>query len=181
VQDPSDDGCQRDWSIQEADPLDGDTRQAVLDLLHSLPQGSALCHNDFYPRNLVVSHGDSEASRLLAIDWAIGTRGNRLADCARTRLISRIWLGGLKEQAPDHVYRLWQRFWEIYYQRYVELRPFSPQEFVPWQAVTAAASLCWEGSRIAAEPRVSLVHAALNGEEHPWLYHRRLGTAIASL
>ena len=90
-------------------------------------------------------------------------------------------LGGLKEQAPDRVYRLWQRFWESCFQRYFELRPCSPSDLRPWQAVTAAASLCWEGNRMTTEPRVSLVHAALNGEEHPWLYRRKRSTTIASV
>ena len=155
------------WSIQEASPLDKGTRQAVLDLLHGLLDGDSLCHNDYYPRNLILS-----ATGMVAIDWAIGTRGNPLADCARTWLISRMWLGGLKEQAPDNVYRLWEQFWEIYFRRYTELRPYTPQDLWPWQAVTAAASLSWEGSRIATEPRVSLVQAALEGGGHPWLVRR---------
>jgi tRNA A-37 threonylcarbamoyl transferase component Bud32 len=168
------------WSIQEANPLDKGTRQAVLDLLHGLPDGNALCHNDYYPRNLIVSGIGTRASRLLAIDWAIGTRGNPLADHARTWLISRMWVEGMLGQAPDHVCCLWQCFWKTYFCRYGDLRPHSPSDLIPWQAVTAAASLCWDGSRIATEPRVSLVQAALDGSEHPWLYRRQHDTAIAS-
>jgi tRNA A-37 threonylcarbamoyl transferase component Bud32 len=162
------------WSIQEAGSLDQESRQAVLNLLHSLPAGDALCHNDYYPRNLIVSQIGVQI-----IDWAIGSQGNPLADHARTWLISRMWLGDLKERAPDQVYRLWQRFWETYFGRYVELRPYRSSDLIPWQAITAAASLCWEGSRIATEPRVSLVHAALNGTEHPWLYRRNQNPALA--
>jgi tRNA A-37 threonylcarbamoyl transferase component Bud32 len=165
-----------DWSIQEADPLDKETRQAVLDLLHGLPEVNALCHNDFYPRNLIVSHAG-----LYAIDWAIGTRGNPLADCARTWLISRMWLGGLEKQALEPVCRLWRRFWETYFQRYDELRPYSVHDLMPWQAVTAAASLCWEGSRMATEQRVSLIQAVLDGDEHPWLIRRETKTAVTSV
>jgi tRNA A-37 threonylcarbamoyl transferase component Bud32 len=151
-------------SIQQADPLEDETRQAVLDVLHGLPEGGALCHNDYYPGNLILSHRG-----LLAIDWAIGTRGNPLADCARTWLISRMWLGLLEGQAPDYVCRLWQRFWESYFRRYGKLRPYSPQDLLPWQIVTAAASLCWDRSVTATEPRVSFVRAALGDQEHPWL------------
>jgi aminoglycoside phosphotransferase (APT) family kinase protein len=151
-------------SVQAADPLTKNTRQQVLDLLHRLPDGNALCHNDYYPRNLMISD-----KGMVAIDWAIGARGNPLADYARTWLISRMWLGGLKEQGSERVYRMWQRFWEIYIRRYGELRPYCAEDLVPWQAVTAAASLCWEGSRIRTEPRMSLVQAVLDGTEHPWL------------
>jgi aminoglycoside phosphotransferase (APT) family kinase protein len=73
------------WSIEQADPLEDATRNAVLDLLDGLPGGESLCHNDFYPNNIIVSpHG------LVVIDWAIGTRCNPLADYARTWLISRM-------------------------------------------------------------------------------------------
>jgi tRNA A-37 threonylcarbamoyl transferase component Bud32 len=169
------------WSIQEADPLDKGTRQAAQDLLHGLPDGNALCHNDYYPRNLIVSGTSPPVGRLLAIDWAIGARGNPLADLARTKLISHMWIEGMLGQAPEHVCRLWQKFWKSYFCRYLEPHPYRPQDLIPWQAVTAAASLCWDGSRGGAdEARVSLVHAVLDGTEHPWLARRERSTATAA-
>jgi aminoglycoside phosphotransferase (APT) family kinase protein len=157
------------WSIQQADPLADETRQAILDLLHGLPEGNALCHNDYYPGNLILPAHRPPAGGLWVIDWAIGTRGHPLADCARTWLISRMWLELLEGQASGYVCRLWQRFWELYFRRYGELRPYSPQDLLPWQIVASAASLCWDGSVTATEPRVSFVRAALSGGEHPWL------------
>ena len=43
------------WAIEQADPLEDVTRHAVLDLLDGLPGGESLCHNDFYPNNIIVS------------------------------------------------------------------------------------------------------------------------------
>jgi hypothetical protein len=168
------------WSIEQADPLAGETRQAIQDLLHGLPEGDALCHNDYYPGNLILSPCGPQARRLWVIDWAIGTRGNPLADCARTWLISRMWLGLLEEAVPEPWSRLWRRFWQIYFYRYVELRPYSPQDLLPWQIVTAAASLCWDRGVTSTEPRVSFVQAALDSREHPWLGCRESKEPIAS-
>ena len=80
----------------------------------------------------------------------------------------------------DDLAGVYRQFWQIYFRRYVELRPLSPKEIVPWQAVTAAASLCWDGSRGTTEPRVSLVQAVLDGTEHPWLCRREQNMALAS-
>ena len=151
------------WTIGQADPLGEATRRAVLDLLGRLPGGESLCHNDFHPHNIIVSgHG------LVVIDWAIGTRGNPLADYARTWLISRIWLDGLERGAPEQVRLLWRRFWRVYLRRYGELRPSSSEALLPWQIVAAAASLNWDRSVASTAQRVSFVQAALGGAEHPW-------------
>jgi tRNA A-37 threonylcarbamoyl transferase component Bud32 len=152
------------WTIAQADPLEGATRRAVLDLLGGLPGGESLCHNDFHPSNIIVS-----GRGLVAIDWAIGTRCNPLADYARTWLVSRMWLDGLETGAPEQERLLWQRFWSIYLQRYGELRPFSSEALLLWQIVAAAASLTWDRSIASTAQRVSFVQAALGGAEHPWL------------
>lgn len=151
-------------SIEQAEPLEGATRRAVLDLLGGLPGGESLCHNDFHPHNIIVS-----GRGLVVIDWAIGTRGNPLADYARTWLISRMWLDGLDMGAPEQERLLWRRFWSIYLQRYGKLRSSSSEALLPWQIVVAAASLTWDRSIASTDQRVSFVQAALCGAEHPWL------------
>jgi tRNA A-37 threonylcarbamoyl transferase component Bud32 len=152
------------WSVPQADPLEDATRRAVLDLLGGLPGGESLCHNDFHPSNIIVS-----GRGLVVIDWAIGTRGNPLADDARTWVVSRMWLDGLERGASEQERLLWRRFWGIYLQRYRELRPFSSEALLPWQIVLAAASLAWDRSIASTAQRVSFVQAALGGAEHPWL------------
>ncbi len=153
------------WSIQQADPLEEGTRKAVQDVLNGLPAGGALCHNDFYPNNIIVSPQGP-----IVIDWAIGTRGNPWADYARTWLISKMWLGGLKEtETPEHLQRMWQRFWDTFFHRYDELQPSNPKDLVHWQIVAATASLAWDRNVASADQRVSFVKAALGGAEHLWL------------
>jgi len=153
------------WSIQQAVPIDESARKAVLDVLNGLPAGGMLCHNDFYSNNIIVS-----LQGLMVIDWALGTHGSPLADLARTWLISKMWLGGLEEsKAPEHLQLMWQRFWETYFCRYGELRPYDSVDFKQWQIVAVTASLVWDQTVASIDQRVSFVKAALGGTEHPWL------------
>lgn len=153
------------WSVQQADPLEEGTRKAVLDVLNGLPAEGMLCHNDFYPHNIIMSLRGP-----MVIDWAIGTRGNPMADLARSWLISKMWLGGLEEKkAPEHLQLVWQRFWELYFRRYGELQPFNWGDLFQWQIVAATASLVWGPPVASIDQRVSFVKAALCGAEHPWL------------
>ena len=126
--------------------------------------GESLCHNDFYPNNIIVS-----CRGLVVIDWAIGMHCNPLADYARTWLVSRMWLDDLEMGTPEQVQLLWRPFWTIYLKRYSELRPASLEALFPWQIVMAAASLAWDRSITSTNRRVSFVQAALCGAGHPWL------------
>lgn len=153
------------WSIQQADPLEERTRKSVLDVMDRLPAEGMLCHNDFYPNNIIMS-----LQGPMVIDWAIGTRGSPLADLARTWLISKMWLGGLEEKkAPEHLQLMWQRFWETYFRRYGELRPINSEDLIQWRIVAVTASLVWDSTVVSVYQRVSFVKAALCGAEHPWL------------
>ncbi|MHA2066113.1 MAG: phosphotransferase, partial [Candidatus Thorarchaeota archaeon] len=153
------------WSIHQADSLEERTRNAVLDVLNGLPAGGVLCHNDFYPNNIIVSKQGP-----MVIDWAIGTRGSPLADHARTWLISRMWLNLLEErEIPKHLRLMWRRFWDAFFHQYDELRPSSSEDLIYWQIVAATVSLVWDRNIASMDQRVSFVKAALCGAEHPWL------------
>ena len=154
------------WSIQQAGSvLEERICKAVLDVLIGLPAGSALCHNDFYPNNIIMS-----LKGPVIIDWAIGTRGNPLSDIARSWLISQMWLSGLVEKgASEHLQHTWKQFWKTYFLRYRELRDYYIEELNKWQIVVAAASLVWGPPVTLDDERVSFVKAALGREEHRWL------------
>lgn len=153
-------------SIQQAGSvIDEKICKVVLDVLIGLPAGSALCHNDFYPNNIIMSlHGP------VIIDWAIGTRGNPLADIARSWLISKMWLSGLVEKsAPEHLQHTWKQFWKTYFLRYGELRAYNMDELNKWQIVAATASLVWGPPVTLDDERKLFISAALGGHEHGWL------------
>jgi hypothetical protein len=74
---------------------------------------------------------------------------------------------------------MWQLFWETYFRRYGELRPYHPEELMQWRIVAATTSLVWDRSLASNDQRVSFVKAALAGTEHPWLSGSRIMRLIA--
>lgn len=57
-------------------------RAALLQHLERLPDGTALCHGDFHPENVLVGE-----EGVFVVDWPSAMRGNPLADIARTTLL----------------------------------------------------------------------------------------------
>lgn len=155
------------WSMAQAESLPSSTREAVLERLRRLPDGRALCHCDFRPNNIIVS-----SRGLITIDWAVGSRGNPLADLARSWLLSRLWLSLFIEGKPDRTQAMWSTFWAAYLGGYRELRPSPDAELTDWQIVITAASLFWDQglNRIpeTTSLRIGFIEAALFGGTHPW-------------
>lgn len=73
--------------------LPGDLEAAVLARLDALPDGTAACHGDLHPDNVIVSsHGP------VIIDWLDAAAGPPLADVARTSLV--LTSGALPPETP---------------------------------------------------------------------------------
>ena len=71
-----------------ASPLPRETRYDLHVRLQGLPRGTALCHGDFNPSNVIITpKGDWRV-----IDWAHVRLGDPLADVARSYLL--FWLSG---------------------------------------------------------------------------------------
>jgi len=123
--------------IRKAPGLPADTREAVLKVLQQLPDGNALCHNDFHPGNVIISSRGP-----IIIDWMTATRSNPLADIARTSLLLRIstraGVGALERRISNLG---GSRFYSVYQRKYLELRPVSPRQISAWLPVMAAARL----------------------------------------
>ena len=71
--------------IELAPILRTDLASYALDVLDGLPAGDRLCHGDFHPGNMM---GTWET--LAVIDWGDASRGDPLADVARTELLHRL-------------------------------------------------------------------------------------------
>jgi len=110
-------------------------REAALRALEQLPTGSALCHGDFHPDNILLSPRGP-----VVIDWPDATQGHPLADVARSSLLLR--LGAPPAGRASRLLLAARRwFHHLYLRRYLELRPASRQELAAWQLPVAAARL----------------------------------------
>ena len=100
-----------------------------------LPDGDQLCHGDFHPANVLATPQGE-----VIIDWIDATRGNPLADLARSSIIAQ----GVAatEQTTSPVEKLFVRlFHTIYLRHYFALRPGGREEYGRWLPIVAAARL----------------------------------------
>jgi uncharacterized protein (TIGR02172 family) len=121
--------------ISRLDALTASLKTSLLDALHSQPEADRVCHGDFHPANLLISGNDANI-----IDWIDASRGNPLADVART---SVILIGAAENaQVPNPLLKLLVKwFHSVYLGWYFQLRPGGQAEYRRWLPIVAAARL----------------------------------------
>lgn len=123
-------------SIRSAPHLSEEQRARVLALLETLPDGTALCHGDFHPGNvLVTSRGP------VVIDWMTASLGSPWADVARSSLLLTIGVKAAGDQVSPLLRSISGLFHRTYLTRYRALVPDGQAELERWQPVIAAARL----------------------------------------
>ncbi len=132
-------------AIERAPALPAAARDKALAALARLPDGDVVCHGDFHPNNLIMSPRGP-----IVIDWTTASRGNPIADVARTVLMFRM------AALPPHMLAgqrlliqfLRARFRAAYLRAYRSRRACPDAELEAWIPVLAAARL---NERIAPE------------------------------
>ena len=115
--------------------MDDALRRASLRALERMPGGQRLCHGDLHPWNVIMAGG-----RAMAIDWFGATRGNPLADVARTALL----LEGVRVMTKMVTWRerlVVRPFRRAVVKRYFELRPGGEAEYRAWWPIVAAGRM----------------------------------------
>ena len=108
--------------INSLEAINATTRYNLLERLDGLKKGTAVCHGDFNPSNVIVS----EDGTLSVRDWAHATQGAPAADVAMTYLLFSLTS---KEQA------------EAYLDTYCERADMAKQIVRQWLPVIAASEL----------------------------------------
>ena len=108
--------------INSLEAINATTRYNLLERLDGLKKGTAVCHGDFNPSNVIVS----EDGTLSVCDWAHATQGAPAADVAMTYLLFSLTS---KEQA------------EAYLDTYCERADMAKQIVRQWMPVIAASEL----------------------------------------
>lgn len=121
--------------INHADALSTSLKTTLLNALQSLPEGNRVCHGDFHPANVLVLGNDANV-----IDWMDASRGNPLADVARTSIIAlgEAESGELTNPLMKGFIKL---FHSIYLRHYFRLRPGGEDEYRRWLPIIAGARL----------------------------------------
>ena len=123
------------YKINDADVLPASLKKSLLKKLNSMPKGDRVCHGDFHPANVLIFKKDANV-----IDWIDASRGNPLADVARTTII----LGGSAEsrQTPSSILKIFIKLAHAEYLReYFRLRPNGMDEYRRWLPIVAGARL----------------------------------------
>ena len=107
----------------------------LLAALETMPGGDRLCHGDFHPGNILMT-----AQGETIIDWIDASRGNPLADLARTTILA---LGAAEtSQIQNKSRKAFLRiFHAAYIRHYFKLRPGGEGEYRHWLPIIAAARL----------------------------------------
>lgn len=121
--------------IRHAGPLPAHLQAKTMTALETMPDGDQVCHGDFHPGNiLMTSQGE------IIIDWIDASRGNPLADLARTTILI---LGAAEtSQIQNPGQKAFTRlFHTAYIRHYFKLRPGGEGEYHRWLPIVAAARL----------------------------------------
>lgn len=124
--------------INSLEAINATTRYNLLERLDGLKKGTAVCHGDFNPSNVIVS----EDGTLSVCDWAHATQGAPAADVAMTYLLFSLTS---KEQA------------EAYLDTYCERADMAKQIVRQWLPVIAASELARK-RKVNEEFLMSWVH-----------------------
>ena len=121
--------------IRHAEALPAHLRSKALAALETMPCGDRLCHGDFHPGNVLMT-----AQGEIIIDWVDASRGNPLADLARTTILA---LGAAETcQIQGSLRKAFVRIFHAAYIRYYfKLRPGGEDEYNRWLPIVAAARL----------------------------------------
>ncbi len=125
-------------AIQQAANLPPDLKAATLDLLMGLPDGTALCHGDLHPDQVIVT-----AVGPVVLDWMTAHSGHPLADVGRTAVLCTVGQVPYGSRVMHAIINLWRRaFLRAYLAHYLELNAGITQEDVNvWILPIAVARL----------------------------------------
>lgn len=119
-------------NLDDAPGLTPRTRRKLRSRLDALPEGSALCHGDFHPDNVLLTDDGP-----VVIDWLDAGTGHPAADVARTSLILR-FAGCPRSRVLAVLLRFVRR---LYLRHYCGRRDVSRSQIRQWELPIAAARL----------------------------------------
>lgn len=115
-------------------------KQAARARLAELPDGTALCHGDFHPENVLLTRQGP-----VVIDWSSGSRGDPIGDVAWTSHLMRT--ASLPPWTPGYMHLILKclrsAMHRSYLDRYFRFRPGTPCQVEAWRTPLAFAARSW--------------------------------------
>lgn len=127
--------------IHDAPDLDPVARARVIAELEQRRDGTALCHGDLHPGNIIVTPAGP-----IIVDWFDVSVGSPAADVARTSLLIRPQpLAGPPHYLPGSTNALLDRFHTAYLSHHRTATGTGAEEVAAWEVIVAVARLCEPG------------------------------------
>jgi Ser/Thr protein kinase RdoA (MazF antagonist) len=121
--------------IKDADALPVTLKISLLKALDAMPGGDRVCHGDFHPANVMLTASDTRV-----IDWIDASRGNPLADVARTTIIL-LGSAGTSQASNIFIMMFIKIVHASYLREYFRLRSGGEDEYRRWLPIVAGARL----------------------------------------
>lgn len=138
-------------------------RDLALARLGNLPDGTAICHGDYHPDNVLIDGVRLDQDRATIIDWSTACIGNPVADFVLTSLLLQLGAPSPGMGLPTRIAMRVGRalFYRTYAGRYRRLSNLSPQDVQPWLLPVAVARL---GDDVTAErdQLIALINQAID-------------------
>jgi uncharacterized protein (TIGR02172 family) len=132
--------------VDDAEALDPAKKEATRRQIQELPKGEVLCHGDFHPGNILLAPRGPAI-----IDWATASRGNAMADVARTSALFES--ADLPPESPWHTQLLMKIARRLlhatYLKRYLQIAPGSLEEIETGRVAQRAAGAAWRSAHAA--------------------------------
>ncbi len=126
--------------IAKSPALTAAQKQQALDALAKLPDGTATCHGDFHPENILFT-----ARGPMVIDWGSASRGDPLGDVACTARLFQI--ADLPSWTPWYMHWLLKGFRVLLHQAYInrslQHHAGTRLDMESWKVPYKAAATSW--------------------------------------
>jgi thiamine kinase-like enzyme len=126
------------YSIRGVDYLTFAEKEAVIDILDSLPAKQQLCHGDPNPGNIMIRDG-----KAVIIDWMNATIGNPEADLAEYIIMIKyaILPPYLPSKATNYFNSIRESIIKVFLDEYMKLSGITFNQIDPWITPIAARKL----------------------------------------
>jgi thiamine kinase-like enzyme len=124
-------------SISKTELLQDDIKKRLYDYIDELEDDNILCHGDLHPDNvLITKYGE------IIIDWMTATKGNQLADIARTSVMFKFGVVPVKSYIEKQIINfIRKKFYLEYIKHYIKITGVKMEKIERWELPVAAARL----------------------------------------
>lgn len=144
--------------IARAEYLTEGEKTRINNYMNGLPEGSALCHFDFHPDNVILTDKGP-----ITIDWMTACKGEPVADAARTYIMLKYSDIPAPNAFKKKLVRFFQgRMASAYIKEYLKITGLCMEDIKKWELPVVAARLSERRPESEAKILVRLIRRRLS-------------------